>query len=46
MVKRVDIAVYNALMDAKDGKFTGGVQSLGLAENGASTGRWTSTIAS
>lgn len=34
MVKRVDIAVYNALMDAKDGKFTGGVQSLGLAENG------------
>ncbi|WP_439622647.1 BMP family lipoprotein [Shinella sp.] len=34
MVKRVDVAVYNALMDAKDGKFTGGVQSLGLAENG------------
>lgn len=34
MVKRVDVAVYNALKDAKDGKFTGGVHSLGLAENG------------
>ena len=34
MVKRVDVAVKNALMDAKDGKFTTGHQSLGLAENG------------
>lgn len=34
MVKRVDVAVYNALKDAKEGHFTGGVQSLGLAENG------------
>jgi basic membrane protein A len=34
MVKRVDVAVYNALKDAKDGHFTGGVQALGLAENG------------
>ncbi|MBN9070606.1 MAG: BMP family ABC transporter substrate-binding protein [Rhizobiales bacterium] len=34
MVKRVDVAVYNAYMDAKDGKFTAGVNSLGLKENG------------
>lgn len=34
MVKRVDVAVYNAFMDAKDGKFTGGINDLGLAEGG------------
>ena len=34
MVKHVDVAVYNAFSDAKAGKFTGGVQSLGLAEGG------------
>ena len=34
MLKRVDVAVYNAFMDAKDGKFTPGVQVLGLAEEG------------
>ncbi len=34
MVKRVDVAVANALMDAKEGKFTTGYQTLGLAENG------------
>lgn len=34
MVKRVDVAVANALTDAKEGKFTAGIQSLGLAEDG------------
>lgn len=34
MVKRVDVAVYDALMAAKDGTWEGGVRSLGLAENG------------
>jgi basic membrane protein A len=34
MVKRVDVAVYNTFMDAKDGKFTFGVENLGLAEDG------------
>jgi basic membrane protein A len=34
VVKRVDLAVYNAFMDAKDGKFTPGTQELGLKEQG------------
>jgi basic membrane protein A len=34
MLKRVDVAVYNAFMDAKDGKFTGGMNVLGLKEGG------------
>ena len=34
MMKRVDVAVYNAFMDAKDDKFTYGFSSLGLAEGG------------
>lgn len=34
MVKRVDVAVYNAFMDAKNGKFTAGINNLGLAEGG------------
>ncbi|MBN9033834.1 MAG: BMP family ABC transporter substrate-binding protein [Rhizobiales bacterium 63-7] len=34
MVKRVDLAVYNAFKDAKDDKFTGGVQALGVKEDG------------
>ena len=34
MVKRVDVAVYNAFMDAKDDKFSYGFSSLGLAEDG------------
>jgi basic membrane protein A len=34
MVKRVDVATYQAFMDEKNGSFTGGVQNLGLAENG------------
>ena len=34
MVKRVDNAVYNAFMDAKNGKFTYGFSSLGLKEDG------------
>jgi len=34
MVKRVDVAVYNAFMDEKNGKFTYGTQVLGLKENG------------
>ncbi|HEU4986968.1 MAG TPA: BMP family ABC transporter substrate-binding protein [Rhizobiaceae bacterium] len=34
MVKRVDVAVYNAFMDAQNGKFTYGINNLGLAEDG------------
>ncbi|WP_274626817.1 BMP family lipoprotein [Arvimicrobium flavum] len=34
MVKRVDVAVYNAFMDAKDDKFTAGINNLGLKEGG------------
>ncbi|MGN6583203.1 MAG: BMP family lipoprotein [Rhizobiaceae bacterium] len=34
MVKRVDVAVYNAFMDAKNGHYTFGVDNLGLKENG------------
>ncbi len=34
MLKRVDVAVYNAFKDVNDGKFTPGVQILGLAEDG------------
>lgn len=34
MVKRVDVAVYNAFMDAKNGEFSYGFSSLGLAEGG------------
>lgn len=34
MVKRVDLAVYNAFKDTKDDKFTAGVTSLGVKEDG------------
>ncbi len=34
MVKRVDVAVQDAFMDAKEGKFTPGLQALGLKEQG------------
>ena len=34
MVKRVDVAVYKAWTDAKDGNWTSGLQVLGLAEDG------------
>ncbi|GAB1580700.1 BMP family protein [Phyllobacterium phragmitis] len=34
MVKRVDTAVYDAFKDVADGKFTAGIQVLGLKENG------------
>jgi len=34
MLKRVDVAAYNTFMDAKNGAFTSGVISLGLAEGG------------
>lgn len=34
MLKRVDVASYNTMMDGKNGSFTSGVQSLGLAEDG------------
>jgi basic membrane protein A len=34
MVKRVDVATYQAFMDAKNGKFDGGSKVLGLAEDG------------
>ncbi|MCC3304522.1 BMP family lipoprotein [Sneathiella sp. HT1-7] len=34
MLKRVDVAVYNAMMSAKDGTWQPGIQVLGLAEDG------------
>jgi basic membrane protein A and related proteins len=34
MVKRVDVAVYDSFMDAKNGEFTPGINNLGLAEDG------------
>ena len=34
MLKRVDTAVYGAFMDAKNGKFEGGINNLGLKEGG------------
>lgn len=34
MLKRVDVAAYNAVMDMLSGTFEGGMQNLGLAEDG------------
>ena len=34
MLKKVDVALYDAMMDAKNGEFTTGVEVLGLAEGG------------
>ncbi len=34
MLKRVDVAVYNAFKDSQDGTWQAGAQSLGLAEDG------------
>lgn len=34
MLKRVDVAAYNALKDGKDGTWKAGIQNLGLAEGG------------
>ena len=34
MLKRVDVAIYKVLEASKSGTFKGGIQSLGLAENG------------
>jgi basic membrane protein A and related proteins len=34
MLKRVDVAVFNAFKDAQEGKFTGGINVLGLKEGG------------
>jgi len=34
MLKRVDVASYTAAMDVVNGTFTGGMQNLGLAEDG------------
>ena len=34
MLKRVDVAVYEAMNDAMNGEFTGGMQVLGLAQDG------------
>nr|WP_181701780.1 BMP family ABC transporter substrate-binding protein [Chthonobacter albigriseus] len=34
MIKRVDLAIYNAMMDVKNDKFAGGIQALGVAEDG------------
>jgi basic membrane protein A len=34
MLKRVDLATYNAMMDVKNDQFTPGLQVMGLAEDG------------
>lgn len=34
MLKRVDVAVYNAMMDEKNGTFSAGLSVLGLADGG------------
>ncbi len=34
MLKRVDVAAYTAVYDVVDGEFEGGLQNLGLAEDG------------
>jgi basic membrane protein A len=34
MLKRVDVAAYDTMMDAKNGEFTPGIVNLGLAEEG------------
>ncbi len=34
MLKRVDVAVYNAFKESQEGKFTGGINVLGLKEGG------------
>jgi basic membrane protein A len=34
MLKRVDVAVYNAFKDAREGDLETGVQNLGLADEG------------
>ena len=34
MMKRVDVAVYTAFMDGKNGTFKGGLENLGLKEGG------------
>ena len=34
MLKRVDVAVYDAFMDSKNGEFSSGINVLGLAEDG------------
>jgi len=34
MMKRVDVAVYQAFMDAHNDEFSYGIQNLGLAEDG------------
>jgi basic membrane protein A len=34
MLKRVDVAVYDAFKSAQDGTFDPGMRNLGLAENG------------
>ncbi len=36
MIKRVDHAVYDAIRDAKDGRWQGGVRTMGLKEHGVS----------
>ncbi|WP_148219515.1 BMP family ABC transporter substrate-binding protein [Azospirillum sp. B510] len=38
-LKRVDVAVYLAMKDAYDGRWTAGVQTLGLAERGVDWAR-------
>lgn len=34
MLKRVDLATYNAMMDVQKGKFTPGIKVMGLSEDG------------
>jgi basic membrane protein A len=48
MLKRVDIAVENAFMSAKDGTWEPGLKVLGLKENGVgfSVDKWNKDILS
>ena len=43
MLKRVDVAVYNAFKDAKDGTWKTGTQNLGLPRRASATRSTTTT---
>ena len=43
MLKRVDVAVYNSFMDAKNDKFVADIQNLGLKEEEALDDPWAAT---
>ena len=43
MIKRVDLAVYEAFKSAREGSWKAGVRVLGLAKGGVWAGPWTNT---